>query len=150
MITRLGKLKLEQDIAELEKELARTFEERSKAAAEGDLKENSAYILMGERAQVLFSQIDQAKSDLKQSSVQEAPTQTEIVSFGHKVTIRFENDQRQLTVTLVGKSDARLKPDWISCESPLGIAIINRKKSDKVSVNDQPVTILEIEIGDIS
>jgi transcription elongation GreA/GreB family factor len=149
MITKLGKQKLEEQIVELEKELTRTFEERNKAAAEGDLKENSAYIFMGERAQVLFTQIDEAKADLKSSVVQAAPNQTEIISFGHKVTIFFENDKRQLVITVVGKNDARLKPDWISCESPLGVALLNKRKSDKVLVNDQPVTILDIEIGEI-
>jgi transcription elongation factor GreA len=149
MITKLGKQKLEEQIAQLQQELDRTCEDRGKAAEEGDLKENSAYIFLGERALLLYSQIDQAKADLKQSIIQEAPTQTEIISFGHKVSLRFENDHRELTITIVGKNDAHLKPDWISCESPLGIALLNKRKSDKVSVNDQPVTILEISIGEI-
>jgi transcription elongation factor GreA len=149
MITKLGKEKLEAEIAELKEELNRTFEERNKAAAEGDLSENSAYIFYGERALVLSTQIDQAISDLKESVVQKAPIQTEVVTFGHKVKIFFENDQREMVVTLVGKNDARLKPDWISDESPLGIALLNKHKLDKILVNEQPVTILEISIGGI-
>ncbi len=149
MITKLGKKKLEQQIIKLQKELRRTFEERSKAASEGDLKENSAYIFYGERALVLSSQIDQAKSDLKQSTIQEAPTQIERISFGHKIAIRFENDHRELVVTLVGKNDSFLKPGWISCKSPLGIALLNKRKLDKVLVNNQPVTILDISIAEI-
>ncbi|MFA6250406.1 MAG: GreA/GreB family elongation factor [Candidatus Shapirobacteria bacterium] len=149
MITSLGKKKLEDQIDELQKELQRTYEERSKAASEGDLKENSAYIFYGERALVLLSQIDQAKSDLKQSTIQETPTQVETISFGHKITIRFEDDQRELVVTLVGKNDSFLKPGWISCESPLGIALLNKRKQDKILVNNQPVTILDISIGEI-
>jgi transcription elongation GreA/GreB family factor len=149
MITKLGKQKLEEQIAELQKELDRTCEDRGKAAEEGDLKENSAYIFLGERALVLYSQIDQAKADLRGSVVQEAPTQTGMICFGHKVSLIFENDKRELTITLVGKNDAHLKTDWISCESPLGIALMGKHKSDKVSVNDQPVTILNIDIGEI-
>ena len=53
MITKLGKQKLEEQIAELQKELERTYKQRNEAAAEGDLKENSAYIFLGERALVL-------------------------------------------------------------------------------------------------
>lgn len=149
MITKLGRQKLEQQILDLQKELERTFDERNKAAAEGDLKENSAYIYLGEQAQLLYTQIEEAKIDLKHSNVQEAPTKTDKISFGHKVIIRFESDKREISITLVGKNDARLKPDWISCESPLGIALLDKSKSDKVLVNDQPVTILDISVGEI-
>lgn len=149
MITKLGKENLEKQIKELQKELDRTYKQRNEAAAEGDLKENSAYIFMGERATVLSSQISEALDDLKQSVVQSAPTQCEIISFGHKVTVFFEDDKRNLTITLVGKNDARLKPDWISIQSPIGEALVGKKKSDKVSVNGQTVTIIDISVGEI-
>lgn len=57
MITRLGLVLLEQEIKNLKKQLADTIQKRQEAAAEGDLKENSAYIFQGERAQVLRAQI---------------------------------------------------------------------------------------------
>ena len=104
---------------------------------------------MGERATVLSSQIFEAIDDLKQAVVQSAPTQSDVISFGHKVSICFEEDQRNMTITLVGKNDARLKPDWISIQSPIGEALLGKKKSDKVSVNGQTVTIVDISIGEI-
>ena len=149
MITKLGKQNLEKQIKDLQTELDRTYKLRNEAAAEGDLKENSAYIFMGERATVLSSQIFEAIDDLKQAVVQSAPTQSDVISFGHKVSICFEEDQRNMTITLVGKNDARLKPDWISIQSPIGEALLGKKKSDKVSVNGQTVTIVDISIGEI-
>lgn len=149
MITALGKQNLEKQIKELQEELDRTYKQRNEAAAEGDLKENSAYIFMGERATVLSSQISEAIDDLKQAIVQSAPTQCEIISFGHKVSIIFEEDKRNLTITLVGKNDARLKPDWVSIQSPIGQALLGKKKSDKVEVNGQTVTIINISVGEI-
>jgi len=149
MITKLGKEKLEQQLDELQKELARTFEERRKAAEEGDLKENSAYIFYGERAQVLDTQISQLRDDLKMAKVKMAPTQTEIIEFGHAVTVCFEDDQRQMTITLVGKNDASLKIGWVSLESPLGLALTGKKKGEKVMVNDQMVQILEVKVGEV-
>ncbi len=149
MITKLGKIKLEEQLHELEQELQRTSEERGKAAAEGDLKENSAYIFLGERAEVLRSQIAQIKEDLKTSVVLPAPTQTETVGFGHRLKVRFEQDGREITITLVGKNDGRIKPDWISIESPIGIAVLGKKKLDKVIVNDNVVTIIDISVGEI-
>ena len=149
MITKLGKENLEKEINSLQKELERTYKQRNEAAAEGDLKENSAYIFMGERATVLSSQISEAIDDLKGAVVQTAPTQSEIISFGHQVSLRFEEDKRNMTITLVGKNDARLKPDWISIQSPIGEALLGKKKLDKVLVNDQTVTIIDISIGEI-
>lgn len=149
MITKLGKQKLEQQLKDLQKELERTYEERQIAAAEGDLSENSAYIFMGERAGVLQTQIDEAQADLKEAVVQSAPTQCDTISFGHQVTIFFKDDKRNLTITLVGKNDARLKPNWISIESPIGQALLGKKKSDQVLVNDQKVEIIDISVGEI-
>jgi len=149
MITKLGKQKLEERITSLKAELLSTYEKRSEAAEEGDLKENSAYIAYGEQSHVLNAQIIELITDLKTSVIVDPPTQTDTVAFGSKITVRFENDQRVSTFVLVGKNDARLFPDWISSDSPLGIATLNHKKGDKVEVNGQAVSILDIAIGNI-
>jgi len=149
MITKLGKQKLEERITSLKAELLSTYEKRSEAAEEGDLKENSAYIAYGEQSHVLNAQIIELITDLKTSVIAGPPTQTDTVAFGSKITVRFENDQRVSTFVLVGKNDARLFPDWISSDSPLGIATLNHKKGDKVEVNGQAVSILDIAIGNI-
>ena len=54
-----------------------------------------------------------------------------------------------MDITLVGKNDARLKPDWISIQSPIGEALLGKKKSDKVVVNDQTVVVIDISVGEI-
>jgi transcription elongation factor GreA len=149
MITKLGKQKLEEKIVALKAELLQTYEKRSEAAEEGDLKENSAYIAYGEQSHVLNAQIIELIEDLKSSVIVNQPTQTSTIVFGSKVTLRFENDKRVSTFVLVGKNDAHLFPDWISCDSPIGIAILNRKKGDSVEVNGQLVSILDISIGNI-
>ena len=149
MITKLGKEKLKEHLIQLQKELSETCEARGVAAEGGDLKENSAYIYLGEKALVLYSQIDQIKADIRESVVQSAPTQNQTVEFGSRLKIKFNTDNRQMDIVLVGKNDAHLKPEWISCDSPLGLALLGKHKLDQVSVNEQPVTILEISIGEI-
>lgn len=149
MITKLGKQKLEEKIVALKAELLQTYEKRSEAAEEGDLKENSAYIAYGEQSHVLNAQIIELITDLKTSVVVGPPTQTDTIVFGSKVTLRFENDKRVATFVFVGKNDARLFSDWISSDSPLGIATLNRKKGDQVDVNGQTVSILDIAVGNI-
>ena len=149
LITAHGLQKLKQDLTDLKKELERTVDERGKAAAEGDLKENSAYIFLTERATVLSTQISVITDELKQAKIQSAPQNTNKITFGHSVGLHFLTDNRDLTITLVGKYDARLKPGWVSIESPLGIALLGKRQSDQVDVNGQPVIIQDITVGDI-
>jgi transcription elongation factor GreA len=148
-ITSLGLTRLKDNLKNHKSELVRTFDERSAAAAEGDLKENSAYIFMTERAHVLESQIQEASAKIKDAVIIKKPSQTSKVELGHLVKILFKNDNRELTLTLVGKDDNAIKPGWISADSPLGLAIIGKSVSDNIVVNDQPVQILEITQGDI-
>ena len=149
LITPVGLDRLKKQLDELKAELTRTFDERQAAAAEGDLKENSAYIFMTERANVLQTQIEKAQQDIKESTLISLPTQFGQVELGHQVKVRFENDQREMTITLVGKNDASLKSGWIADDSPLGMAILGKIKSAKVEVNGQTVTILEIAKSEI-
>lgn len=148
-ITQMGLDRLKENLISLKAELVRTFDEKREAAAEGDLKENSAYIFMGERAIVLQTQIEEISSSIKDAVLIKLPLQTDKVDVGHKVKVLFNNDNREMTITLVGKDDNAIKLGWVSHTSPIGIALIGKLVGDKVDVNGQPVTILEIKIGEI-
>ena len=150
LITAIGKQKLEEKIKQLHQELDRTSQDRGDAAREGDLKENSAYIFLGERADVLRTQIQELTADLKESEIAPKPSQTGTICFGHQVTVKFEADDRQMIFTLVGKNDSPLRDDWLSVDSPIGIALLGRHQGDQVDVNGQLVTILNISIGNIN
>jgi transcription elongation GreA/GreB family factor len=148
-ITKLGKEKLEEQIVALKEELRLTYIKRREAAEEGDLKENSAYIYAGEKANMLNTQIEEILTDLHHSIVQGKPTQTIIIEFGHKVTLLYLEDERTMTITLVGKNDARLTPGWVSVESPLGVALSGKRLNEEVEVNGQIIRVTAIEIGEI-
>ena len=109
LVTTIGKQKLEEKIKQLHQELDRTSQDRGDAAREGDLKENSACIFLGERANVLRSQIQELTADLKESQIALKPTQTNTICFGHQVTVEFQTDGRQMIFTLVGKNDSPLR-----------------------------------------
>jgi len=148
-ITALGLERLKANLKNYKEELVRTFDERSAAAAEGDLKENSAYIFMTERAHVLETQIQETSAKIKDAVIIKKPAQTDKVELGHLVKIVFKNDNRELILTLVGKDDNAIKTGWISGDSPLGIAILGMSVKDTVVVNENLVQILEITQGDI-
>ncbi len=148
-ITQAGLDRLKQNLITLKAELVRTFEEKREAAAEGDLKENSAYIFMGERAIVLQTQIEEISNSIKDATLIEIPTSTNKIEIGHKVKVLFNNDNREMTITLVGKDDNAIKTGWISHTSPIGIALLNKTVNEKVEVNGQIVTILEISLTEL-
>lgn len=148
-ITQLGLQKLKEHLSTLEKELRQTGEERGEAAREGDLKENSTYIFLGEKAELLRSQIRLAGEDLTKAKVQTAPTQTTSVEFGSQVTIEFAEEKREMVVTIVGKNDTGLQTGWLSKDSPLGMALIGKKANTTTTLNDQTILIKKIEVGKI-
>jgi len=148
-ITQLGLDRLKENLISLKAELVRTFDEKREAAAEGDLKENSAYIFMGERAIVLQTQIEETSNSIKDAVLITPPTEIDEVQIGHQVKVLFNNDNREMTITLVGKDDNAIKSGWVSHTSPIGIALLGKTINDKVDVNGQPVTILKISLGEI-
>ena len=146
-ITQAGLDRLKENLISLKAELVRTFDEKREAAAEGDLKENSAYIFMGERAIVLQTQIEETSNSIKDAVLIVPPTKIDKIEIGHKINIIFNNDNREMTITLVGKDDNAIKPGWVSHTSPIGIALMGKSKGDIVDVNGQPVSVLEIELA---
>jgi transcription elongation factor GreA len=149
MITKIGKEKLEEKLQKLNDEVKEVGHKRGLAAADGDLKENSAYIFLTEKGRFIHSQIDEILADLKTAVIQDPPTHTDFICFGHQVSLVYENDKNEKTITLVGKNDAHLFPDWISFETPIGQALMGKKVGEIVMVNGQPVRILSITIGKI-
>lgn len=149
LITKLGKEKLTQEVAQLKEELRLTYLKRREAAEEGDLKENSAYIYAGEKANMLNTQIEEILTDLQECVVQGKPIQIKTIEFGHKVSLEYPDDNRRMTITLVGKNDARFVPEWVSTESPLGEKLLGKQAGDEVEINGQQIKIVAIEIGEI-
>ncbi|MFA6602199.1 MAG: GreA/GreB family elongation factor [Candidatus Shapirobacteria bacterium] len=148
-ITKLGKEKLEERAVALKEELRLTYLKRREAAEEGDLKENSAYIYAGEKANMLNSQIEEVLTDLHNCLVTPKPTQTIRIEFGHKVTLLYLEDDRTMVITLVGKNDGGLVTGWVSLESPLGETLLGKRLNEEVEINGQKIRITAIEIGEI-
>jgi transcription elongation factor GreA len=149
MITKIGKAKLEAQLLELKEKLEHTLIERRKAAEEGDLKENSAYIFQTTQAEVLKNQIDEISHTLATSKVSNGPEQMTVIEAGHWVSIKFD-DGKKIEVVIVGKLDSGIKPGWVSYESPLAIAILGKTVGDKFEVNGRAGVVEEIRIVDLN
>ena len=59
---------------------------------------------------------------------------TDIVALGSEITIVEEGSDEEETYTIVGAAEARPSEGKISNESPIGGAMLGRKKGEKVKV----------------
>lgn len=107
--------------------------ERLKKAKElGDLSENSEYFEAREEQAQVETLIGELEDMIKNAEIIEKPTTMGIVSIGSTVEVE-KNSQRQ-KFTIVGSNEAKPEQGFISNESPLGSAFLNRKIGEKVMI----------------
>lgn len=104
------------------------------AAAEGDRSENAEYIYgkrklfeIDRRLQFLGKRLDVL------TIVDRKPDQTGRVFFGAFVTLEDENGQR-MTYQIVGPDETDNQGACVSCEAPMGRALLGRELGDEVTV----------------
>ena len=123
----------------------------SAARDEGDLKENGGYHAAREEQGKTEGRIRQLEDMLRRAQVGETPADDGIVEPGMKVTYKFAGDTDEDAETfLLG---AREMADTtniqvFSPQSPLGSAIIGRRKGDTVPYSAPNGKTIEVEILD--
>jgi len=105
--------------------------ERIKRAKDfGDLSENAEYEDARNEQSFIEGRIQEIEYILKYAHIVESKGSSE-VSLGSKVKLEIDGDK--LEYELVGSSEANPSAGKISGESPIGMAVIGKKKGDKVS-----------------
>lgn len=100
----------------------------------GDLSENADYIDAKEQQGFLEGRIREIESILRTATIiSEKPGPKGIVSLGSEVTVTEDGESPE-TYKIVGAAEADPTKGRISNESPLGAALLNKKKGDKVKV----------------
>ena len=124
----------------------------SAARDEGDLKENGGYHAAREEQAKTEARIRQLEDMLRRAEVGETPEDTGVVGPGMTVTYKFVGDSADEAETfLLG---AREMEDTIegvkvySPQSPLGSAIMGRRKGETVSYEAPNGKQLQVEIVD--
>ncbi len=149
-ITITGKNKLEEELAELKGPQRLQLARRLKNAIEmGDLSENADYKAAKEDQGFLEGRILEIEAVLSNAKViDESETTTDEVQIGNKVTIKEDNEPEEV-FELVGVRESNARIGKISYESPLGAALIGKKKGDLVTVQtpggELKVKIIKIE-----
>jgi len=119
----------------------------ARARQEGDLSENSDYTNAKEELEFLDGRISELEEVIKTAEVvNENTTRSSEVSVGTKVTVNVGGNEH--IFDMVGEWEADPMQKKISPESPLGQALIGRKKGDSVEV-EAPAGKILYEIIDI-
>lgn len=133
-LTPEGKEKLEKEFKELVEVRRPALAAKLKEAiAQGDLSENADYIDAKEQQGFLEARIREVEAILKSSVIIEKSQGSGVVTLGNQVTV-VEEDEDPETYRIVGAAEADPGQGLISNESPLGAALLSRKKGDKVKV----------------
>lgn len=131
--TYLTKEKFDELVKEVEnlktvrrKEIAESLEY---ARSLGDLSENAEYQEARELQAATEERIRKIESALKNASIV-SPKKSDVVSFGSQVVIQKDGESVTHTYQIVGSEEANMLQQKISHLSPLGEAMMDKKKGD--------------------
>jgi transcription elongation factor GreA len=117
------------------------------AKEHGDLSENAEYEDAKNEQAFVEGRIQTLEAMIKNAAIIDENTSTDHVQIGSTVKVKGEDGAE--TFMIVGSAEARPADGRISNESPVGRALLGRKKGDKVVVKvpagDFAYTIVEIK-----
>ncbi|MEM7028364.1 MAG: transcription elongation factor GreA [Chloroflexota bacterium] len=134
-LTSEGKQKLEEELDQLRTVGRSEVAEAIRSAKEeGDLKENSAYDEAKQAQGFLEGRIQTLEAQLLNAVIIEKNGDGGVVSFLSEVTVLEDGEDEKETYKIVGAAEASPLDGLISNESPIGEALLGKKKGDKVTV----------------
>ena len=137
ILTPEGHSKLKEEIEYLKTAKRAEVAERIKHAREfGDISENSEYDDAKNEQAMLEHRIAKLEEQLASARVIEASeVTTDVVGLGVKVRLRDMDANETVEYTIVGSAEANPAEHKLSNESPVGKAILGRKKGETVEVS---------------
>ena len=136
ILTPDGLEKLTSELKLLQTTRRREVAERIKEAREfGDISENSEYDDAKNEQAMLEAKIAQIEERLRSASVIDArDLSTDVVQVGSVVHVKDEKTGKSQKFTIVGSAEAKPAELRLSNESPVGRALLGKKRNDTVSV----------------
>ena len=135
-ITREGHEKLVADL-----HLLKTVERPSvilaiqEARAQGDLSENAEYDAAKEKQGKIEDKIAEIEDKIARAHIIEIDASTsQTIIFGATVTVKDESTGKELDYQLVGPDDVDVLRNRISINSPIGKALVGKRRGDTVQV----------------
>ena len=139
--------KLEEELNYLKTEKRTEIAERIKVARGfGDLSENSEYDEAKNAQAENEQQIAELEVKIRNAKViDSSEIDTKTVQIGNLVKLYDEEFDEEIEYTIVGSTEVNLAENKISNESPIGKALLGRKKGEVVDV-DAPDGIIKFKI----
>jgi transcription elongation factor GreA len=136
ILTREGYTKLRKEIEQLSTTRRREVAERIKVAREfGDIAENAEYDAAKNEQAMLEARIAKLEERLATARViEKREISKDVVSVGSKVRLRDVDARQTVEYRIVGSAEANPAELKLSNESPVGRAILGRKKGETVEV----------------
>jgi transcription elongation factor GreA len=136
LLTKEGFKKLNDEIEYLSNERRRQVAERIKVAREfGDISENAEYDDAKNEQAMLEARIAKLTEQLAAARViEKREIAKDVVSVGAKVRLRDVEAKQTVEYHIVGSAEANPAELKLSNESPVGKAIIGKKKGETVEV----------------
>jgi transcription elongation factor GreA len=150
ILTPEGYEKLKQEIEYLSTQKRREIAERIRVAREfGDINENAEYDDAKNEQALIENRIAMLEDRLSHARViQKKEVSSDVVSIGSRVRLRDVEAKQTVEYHIVGSAEANPAEQKLSNESPVGKAIIGRKKGETVDVAT-PRGSLKFKILDI-
>ena len=136
ILTKEGYEKLKQEIVFLQNDKRREVADRIRVAREfGDIAENAEYDDAKNEQALLEARIAKLEEQLSAARVIEKRDITsDVVSIGSRVKLKDMDDNKTVEYHIVGSAEANPAEQKLSNESPVGKAILGRKKGEVVEV----------------
>ena len=136
IMTQEGFDKLEKELEKLKTETRAEIAERIKVALGfGDLSENSEYDEAKNAKAENEDKIVELEKKLRLAKIiDESEIDTKTVQVGNTVKVFDEEFDEEVEYTIVGSTEVDLAQNKISNESPLGAALLGKKKNAVVEV----------------
>lgn len=101
----------------------------------GDLSENAEYHEARTLQAELEDKIAKLEAIIRSAVIVGENKHSDKVEIGSKITIQKDGVKEKVSYVVVGSEEADLPNGKISSSSPLGVALIGKKKGDKISLN---------------
>ena len=135
LMTAEHKKELEERLHDLQVDgRAKAAEEIRVAREFGDLSENAEYDVAKEEQGKMEAEIVEIEAKLRNAKIIEEKKKGDYVDFGSKVKIQNADTQEEFDYTVVGSSESNPTLGKISNDSPIGKAIMGKKKGEQVVV----------------
>lgn len=141
-LTRAGLEKLKAEHQSLLQQKHQLTEEVSRAAAMGDLRENSEYHAARERLQHVAKRLGELDQKLTHVRIiDEIEIKEGEARVGVQVTLLDEQAKERVTYLLVGPEEADPQNGKLSIASPLGKQLLGKKKGERFTLTLPNATV---------